>query len=185
MGIVLEIELCGERHMQRFRNSEMDMSRSRQSGIFFQPRQVRWDRVSSRHDRFKLIVPLLIGQHHATQVEVHVFGKVARFICVIQAGFVRLPTSISVLANGCGSQSCRPCRISSVVRRVRSAQPFGLEWRAKAIERPNYVTSVSRQDLAAAARHRAQRLRQVTKQFHGGPYVVARIGRGSIRNHCS
>src|SRR5262249_33710987 len=60
-GIVLEIKLCGERHMQGFRNSEMNMSRSRQTGIFLQPRKVRRDWVSSWHDGFKLIVPLLIG----------------------------------------------------------------------------------------------------------------------------
>ena len=64
---------------------------SRHPGVFLQPRKVRWDWVSSRHDGFKLIIPLLIGQHHASQVEVHVFGKVARLVGIVQAGFVRLP----------------------------------------------------------------------------------------------
>src|SRR5262245_55990356 len=57
--VFLEIKLCGERHMQRFRNSEMDMSRTRQPRVFLQPWKVWRDRVCSRHDGFELIVSLL------------------------------------------------------------------------------------------------------------------------------
>src|SRR5215471_4463300 len=91
IGIVLEIKLCGERHMQRLRNSKMNMSRSGQPGVFLQPRKIWWDWISPWHDGFKLIIPLLITQHHSSQVEVRVFGKVARLIGVIQASAVRLP----------------------------------------------------------------------------------------------
>src|SRR5215472_4386129 len=34
IGIIPEIKLCGERHMQRLRNSKMNMCRSRQAGVF-------------------------------------------------------------------------------------------------------------------------------------------------------
>ena len=91
MGIILEIELRGERDVQRFRNSEMDMSGSRQPCVFLQPWKIWRNRISSRHDGFELIVPLLIGQHHGSQVEIPAFGKVARLVRVIQASFVRLP----------------------------------------------------------------------------------------------
>ena len=37
MGIILEIELRGERDVQRFRNSEMDMSGLCQPCVFLQP----------------------------------------------------------------------------------------------------------------------------------------------------
>ena len=51
--------------------------------LFLQPRKVWRDWVSSRHDSFKLIISLLVRQHHAAQVEVHVFGKVAWFIGIV------------------------------------------------------------------------------------------------------
>src|SRR5262249_33607828 len=140
-GVVPEIKLCGERHMQRLRNSKMNMSRSRQPGVFLQPGKMWWDWVSPRHDGFKLIIALLIAQHHSSQVEVHVFGKVARLIGFIQPGVVRLPDF-----NQCVWQAATAV---GTVYLARYNKPFagfvrpsqcGLKRRAEAIVRPNYLT---------------------------------------------
>src|SRR6516165_10428715 len=50
VGLVLEVKLRGQRHMQRFSNSEMDMSRSREPGVLLQSRKIGRDGISSRHD---------------------------------------------------------------------------------------------------------------------------------------
>src|SRR6266480_706615 len=69
----------------------MYMSRPRQAGVLLESRKVGRHRISARNYRFELVISLLIGQHHAAQIEVPAFGKIARLASVVQAGLVRLP----------------------------------------------------------------------------------------------
>jgi hypothetical protein len=74
-----------------FRNSEVNMSRSRPPCVFLQSRKFRWDWISPRQYGLKLVIPLVIGQHHPPQMKVNVFCEVARFFGVVLAGTVCLP----------------------------------------------------------------------------------------------
>jgi hypothetical protein len=77
--------------MYRLGHAKVNIRSSRQSSVFLQPRQVRRHRVSSWHHRFKLVIALLVGQHHAAQMEVNPFGNGTRCGGVIETSLVRLP----------------------------------------------------------------------------------------------
>jgi len=91
IGVSLEVKLRGKRHMQYLWNSEMDVGWSHHPRVFLQARKFWRDRVSSRHNGFELIIPLLIRQHHASQVEGYAFREVTGLFSVVLASAVRLP----------------------------------------------------------------------------------------------
>ena len=123
MGIILEIELRGERDVQQFRNSEMDMSGSRQPCLFPQSRKIWRNRISPRHDGFELIVPLLIGQHHGSQVEIPAFVKLPGLSVSYRPALFACQISMSVLGKRLRQSELKTLPDIPAVRRARSVQP--------------------------------------------------------------
>src|SRR5215472_7054842 len=71
MGIILEVELSRDRHVQKRHDRDMDVSGASETTVLLQPRHARRNRVSTRNDRFDLVAATFVGQQHSAQMEWH------------------------------------------------------------------------------------------------------------------
>src|SRR5215471_5571164 len=92
IGIVLEVELSRERHIQKGHDRNMNVSGASETTILLQPRHTRRNGVSTRNDRFDLVAAAFVGQQHSAQMERHRrLDEIARALLVVKAPGIRLP----------------------------------------------------------------------------------------------